>query len=92
MLSEEQLTKIAVLLGRYPETQAERLINFVQDEGLNLDALTLVEGGSEDTKEEYEIVNARVKVALDFYRKPSGFKFKAIVESWNINRIIRELY
>ena len=35
---------------------------------------------------------ARARLAVEFYRRPSVFKLRAIVEDWGFRRIVREMY
>mgnify|MGYP000987293782 FL=1 len=45
-----------------------------------------------EAKDEEDGTIARIKTALELDRRSAVFKFRAIVEDWDIHRIIRELY
>lgn len=35
---------------------------------------------------------ARIRLAIDFSRRPASFRLRAIVEEWEHDRIVREMY
>jgi len=39
-----------------------------------------------------EVHTARGAVAIDFSRRPDAFRFRAVVEGWDYERIVREMY
>lgn len=45
---------------------------------------------AERTPEPYQEAEAALAVA--FYRRPAGFKLRALVEEWDRPRIVREMY
>jgi len=35
---------------------------------------------------------ARIALALDFDKRPAGFKLRALVEGWDVQTLVREMY
>lgn len=54
--------------------------------------LAVMEYEGKFSEQEIRTAVARIKVALDFNRKPSVFKLRAIVEGWDEVRLVREMY
>lgn len=64
----------------------EKCIN--TDRSAIIDTTGIVEQSGVDV----HVLLARAKTALDFSKRDTGFKFRAMVEEWTLAQIIREMY
>jgi hypothetical protein len=65
--------------------QAEQLLELAKDVLQPRDAFIVVENDVSP-----ETFN-RIKLALDFYERGPAFHFRALVEEWSLDRLVREL-
>lgn len=69
-------------------TAAEVLLDYARVTRLPRDELLVFD----EAYHPDEVDFARVKLALDFERRGVAFALRAIVEKWDILRIVREVY
>ena len=90
------MCQVCVALGLIPppvNSAAEALIDLAESVYDPPGQLILVTPAVRATmKIDMETSIARIALALDFDRRPAGFKLRALVEKWDITTLVREMY
>lgn len=88
MTDHEEITETQVRAEMPDTSMAELLIYLAEAVLFPKDLLLVVPNGIICTSYRMQ----RVNLAIRFYNREPAFRFRAIVENWDLNRIVRELY